>query len=73
MLEHEDILKWCNEGERVDMVSQTNQVGGSACIPISPCLIFIAHSVVCWGVRTWRDEGLGRRDEGCEGDGRMIR
>eukprot|EP00802_Teleaulax_amphioxeia_P001616 Tamp_01618.p3 GENE.Tamp_01618~~Tamp_01618.p3 ORF type:complete len:510 (-),score=134.29 Tamp_01618:2953-4482(-) len=26
MLEHEDILKWCNEGERVDMINQTNQV-----------------------------------------------
>jgi hypothetical protein len=51
MLEHEDILKWCNEGERVDMINQTNQV--SAGTPLSPCLIFTAHSVACEGVRTW--------------------
>lgn len=34
MLECEDILKWCNEGERVDMINQTNQV--SACTTKSP-------------------------------------
>ena len=28
MLECEDIMKWCNEDERVDMINQTNQVHG---------------------------------------------
>ena len=26
MLECEEILKWCNEGDRVEMINQTNQV-----------------------------------------------
>ena len=38
MLECEDIMKWCNEDERVDMINQTNQVHGMPdCSPRDAC------------------------------------
>ena len=36
MLESDDILKWCEEKERVEMINQTNQVHQAAACCLTP-------------------------------------